>query len=313
MMEPEINCTVSVEWLNQQAVTMKKIAYKNATVKIQRNDLREMFLEITQEKQSKTKLKLKDINVFKKFMNEGKASIKFNSEKCNVMFSNCPPGCLIFFLKTLFIKLTKDSDDNKGVTKEDMQKKLREHMLSEKSGKFDEISPVTNAELDRAKKLAISKSTITTPSPPASKKRRLIDGKMTDNPKAAKQLYAPSPLASKQSNLSVPKAKPNELAFAEVLNKDQEDVLQGNITFVAALEALNKASYFSLQRRKECLLHRFCWYWQIFPIAQSNFNTASRWNSRYCVYWSCCLPHWRCYIAFLCWNRSWRTQPETIS
>lgn len=232
-MDPVLNCTVVVEWFNAQAVTMRKIQYKNATVNIQRNDIREMFLEVSQEKHSTTKLKLKDINVFKKFMNEGKASIKFNSEKCNVLFSNSPPGCLIFFLKTLFIKMSKDNEDNKGVTQEAMQKKLREHLLSEKSAQFDEISPVTNAELDRAKKLAISKSSLTTPSPPASKKRRFIDGKMSDNPKAAKQLYAPSPLATIQSNSSVH----NEYAFNEALNKDQEDVLKGETKHSYAFNA----------------------------------------------------------------------------
>lgn len=146
-----------------------------------------------------------------------------------VMFSNCPPGCLIFFLKTLYIKLTKDGEESKGVTKEAMQKKLREHLLSEKSSNFDEISPVTNAELERAKKLAISKSTITTPSPPASKKRRLVDAKTSDNPKAAKQLYSPSPLAAKLNNRFVSEANQNDHALLEVLNEDQKQVLEGEI------------------------------------------------------------------------------------
>lgn len=209
---------------------MKKIQYKTAIVKMLRAaGIRDIFLEISQEKQSTTKLKLKDINVFKKFMSEGKASIKFNSEKCSVFFSNAPPGSLIFFLKTLFIKMTNDSNENKGVTKEDMQKKLRDHLLSEKSSAFDEISPVTNAELDRAKKVAISKSTITTPSPPASKKRRLIDAKSSDNPRAAKQLYAPSPLSVKPGNNSEPKrvSNPDDPAMMEVLNEEQDRILQG--------------------------------------------------------------------------------------
>ena len=232
MTDPVLVCCVNVEWMNTQGLTMKKIQYKTAIVKMLRAaGIREIFLEISQEKQSTTKLKLKDINVFKKFMSEGKASIKFNSEKCNVFFSNAPPGSLIFFLKTLFIKMTNDSNENKDLTKEDMQKKLRDHLLSEKSSTFDEISPVTNAELDRAKKAAISKSTITTPSPPASKKRRLIDSKSSDNPRAAKQLYAPSPLSVKPGNNSEPKrvSNPNDPAMMEVLNEEQDRILQGKI------------------------------------------------------------------------------------
>lgn len=205
-----------------------------------------MFLEVQQEKLTTTKLKLKDINVFKKFMNEGKiifvsillstiffllgkASIKFNSEKCSLYLSNAPPGSLIFFLKTLFIKMNKDSVDNKNVTQEEMHKKLRAHLLSEKFSQFDEISPVTNAELDRAKKMAISKSTITTPSPPRSKKRRLIDASNT-NPKAAKQLYAPSPLSIKQVKQEPKNVNPDDPAMMEILNEEQNKILQGRIS-----------------------------------------------------------------------------------
>ncbi|CRK93676.1 CLUMA_CG007205, isoform A [Clunio marinus] len=214
-------CCASIEWLNSQNVAMKKIIYKNAKLILIRNDIREMFLQIEQDKMTTTKLKLKDINVFKKFMAEGKASIKFNAEKCSVYISNAPPGCLIFFLKTLFIKLTKDHAENKTISKDEMNKKLRSHLLSEKSNHFEEISPVTNAELDRAKKAVVSKSTVTTPSPPASKKRRLIDAK--GNPKAAKQLYAPSPLSTKSSN----GIKPDDtVAVMEVLNEEQNQIMQ---------------------------------------------------------------------------------------
>lgn len=227
MEDPVLVCCATVEWLNSQGLTMKKIQYKTAMVKMLRNDIREMFLEISQEKQTTTKLKMKDVNVFKKFMNEGKASIKFNSEKCNVFFSNAPPGSLIFFLKTLFIKLTKDNAANKNLTEEQMHKKLREHLLSGATSQFDEISPVTNQELDRAKRAAISKSTLTTPSPPANKKRRLIDVKSSDNPRAAKQLYAPSPLSIKTNNNSERPARPDDRAMMENLNEEQDQILKG--------------------------------------------------------------------------------------
>lgn len=233
MEELVLVCCASVEWLNSQNQTMKKIQYKSAMISIIRDPLKQMYLEIAQEKLTTTKLLLRDINVFKKFMSEGKASIKFNADKCSLFISNAPPGNLILFLKTLYIKMTKDNDDKKGVSKEDMHKKLREHLLSEKSSQFDKISPVTNAELDRAKKQAISKSSITTPSPPASKKRRLIDVKSTDNPKAAKQLYAPSPLSVKNNNQSESRSEslknPNDPALIEILNMEQSNILDSCI------------------------------------------------------------------------------------
>lgn len=233
MEEPVVVGCVNIEWLNQQGVVMKKLAYKIGMVRILRNDIREMFLEISQEKIQTTKLKLKDINVHRKFMGEGKASIKFLAEKCNVYISNSAPASLMIFLKTLYIKISKDQEENKGVTKEQMHKKLREHLLSEKFDKFDEISPVTNAELDRAKKQAMSKSTVTTPSP-VSKKRRLADLRQNDNPKAAKQLAniyspsVPSPLSKRDSNVQKKLlANPDDIAEMNVLNGEQNGVLQG--------------------------------------------------------------------------------------
>lgn len=230
MEDPILVCCVSIEWFNSQNLTAKKILYKNAKIQLLRNvGIREIFLEVSQEKLSTTKLMLKDVNIFKKFMSEGKASIKFNSEKCSVFLSNAPPGSLILFLKTMFIKMTKDSAVNKGVTKEDMQKKMRVHLLSGKSNSFEEISPITNAELDRAKKIVISKSSVTTPSPPASKKRRLIDASASDNPKAAKKLYAPSPLTAKPLNSSQGKTtlNPDDPALLETLNEEQDRILEG--------------------------------------------------------------------------------------
>jgi ATP-dependent DNA helicase PIF1 len=218
MEDPTLSCSANIEWINSMSVTVKKIQYKNAMIKILRNDLREMFLEISQEKLTTTKIKLKDISVFKKFMSEGKASIKFNTDKASLYISNAPPGSLMFFLKTLFIKLTKEADQNKNLTKEEIQKKLRAHLLSENTGQFDEISPVTNAELDRAKKLATSKSSITTPSPPSRKRKLEGAGQL-----AAKRLYAPSPLAAKPKEES---KNPDDPAMMMTLNDEQNSILQ---------------------------------------------------------------------------------------
>ncbi|KAG5680985.1 hypothetical protein PVAND_010459 [Polypedilum vanderplanki] len=215
MEDPVVVSCVTIEWLNAQGLTSKKMVYKTGMIKILRNDIREMFLEVSQDKMQPTKLRLKDINVHKKFMLDGKASINFKSEKCNLYISNAAPASLIFFLKTLYIKLTKENEENKGITKEQMHKKLREHLLSEKAGKFDEISPVTNSELDRARKQAIGKSTLTTPSP-NSRKRKLTDAKAGDNPRAPKQLYVPRTIEK----------RPDDIVQMEVLNEEQNIILQ---------------------------------------------------------------------------------------
>lgn len=159
-----------------------------ATLRLRRNGARQLFIEIAADKSTPVKLNINGINVHKKFMTEGKASIKFNKENCTLYLTNAPPGILINFLKTLFIKMTADSDGNKG---KDLQKKLRAHFLSEKPSAFEDVSPVTNAEVMRAKRLALAKSTVTTPSPPQSKKRRQDSDGIHRGP-APKKLLTPA-------------------------------------------------------------------------------------------------------------------------
>lgn len=167
-----ITCAVSIEWLNAQGISVRKISHRLATLRLIRSDTRELFIEVSTEKApTATRLSLRDIVVHKKFMNEGKASIKFNREKCTLYASNAPPGLLVNFLRTLFIKMTSavTSDPNNPSGK---LQDVRTRMLSENPSKFDDISPVTNLEIARAKKLAgLSKATPTTPSPPSKKRK----------------------------------------------------------------------------------------------------------------------------------------------
>lgn len=167
-----ITCAVSIEWLNAQGISVRKITHKLATLRLIRSDTRELFVEVTTEKAPITaRLLLKDIVVHKKFMSEGKASIKFNRDKCMLYASNAPPGLLMNFLRTLFVKMTSANGAAVGNGASKVQD-VRTRMLSENPCKFDDISPVTNLEVARAKKLAgLSRATPTTPSPPSKKRK----------------------------------------------------------------------------------------------------------------------------------------------
>lgn len=165
-----ITCAISIEWLNAQGVGTRKVSYKLATLRLIRNDAREMYLEVSTEKApTATRLLLKEFVVHKKFMSEGKASFNFSREKCILYASNAPPGLLANFLRTLFVKMTATNPAN---SMQQMHKDVRAKMLNELPSKFEDISPVTTLELARAKKLACdSRATPTTPSPPAKKRR----------------------------------------------------------------------------------------------------------------------------------------------
>lgn len=195
--DSSISCAVNIIWNDVQGQNIRKVTHKIAMLKLIRNDLREIFIEVSTDKTKPIKLKLSGIAVHKKFMNEGKASINFNNERCTLFMSNAPPGSLLLFLKTIFVKISGE----KNVDPAEMQKKIRAHLLSGLPTKFEEISPITNIDLQRTKKLnGISKATVTTPSPPKNKKRK-IDEDIRQLP-PAKKLYADSAFGSEAAKLN---------------------------------------------------------------------------------------------------------------
>lgn len=196
-----ITCQVITDWLNPQGISIRKVTYRIATLRLIRSDTREMFVEVSTDKLPKAlRLELRGIVVHKKFMSEGKASITFSQNRCMLFLSNAPPCLLMNFLKTLFVKM---SGEAKGTQLNDnVYKNVQAHMLSEKPSAFQGVSPVTNAEIVRAQRLAgMSKSSATTPSPP-TKKRRLERSSVEDDsgtdkssgPQKKKQ-FVPSPLS----------------------------------------------------------------------------------------------------------------------
>lgn len=190
--ETFLSCAVTVEWMTPQGSISRKVNYKTASLRLIRNEFREMFMEISSEKQAPIRLAVKNINVFKKFMAEGKSSIKFQDTGCTLFLSNAPPINLVSFLRTIFVKMTGDKD--KADTQTPTKKTMRAKLLSGKAQAFEDISPVTVADVCKAKS-KISKGTTTTPSPP-SKKRKLDDANKGPIPK---KLYSPSPLTTTSS------------------------------------------------------------------------------------------------------------------
>lgn len=236
-----VHCAANIIWNDAQGQSVRKVTHKLATLKLIRNDLREIFIEVSTDKTKPIKLKLYGVAVHKKFMNEGKASIKFNNEKCTLFISNAPPGNLLLFLKTVFIKISGEKDIDPVL----MHKKIRAHMLSGLPTKFEEISPVSNIDLERTRKLhGISKATVTTPSPPRNKKRKMEeDGQQLP---AAKKLSGISPFGEE----------------AATLNEEQNEVFQSclkgnNVFFTGSAGKLNAG------RCYDCFLIRSLNYYEM--------------------------------------------------
>ncbi|XP_044252471.1 ATP-dependent DNA helicase PIF1 [Tribolium madens] len=182
--ENVLSCSVNIEWSNSQGIIQRKLAHKSAFLRLIRSDVREIFVEVTAGKSVPVKLQLKGISVHNKFMSEGKASIKFQEVHCIMFISNAPPSQLFTFLKTVFVKMTGEKSASNS------NPSLRTQLLSNKPAKFEEISPVTLGEMEKAK-AKISKGTDTTPSP-LSRKRKLSP-REGGKPLSSKRLYASSP------------------------------------------------------------------------------------------------------------------------
>ncbi|XP_060522866.1 ATP-dependent DNA helicase PIF1 [Cylas formicarius] len=177
---------VNIEWKNKQGILQRKFNSKKGNLRLVRNENANIFIEIVAEKVAPVKLKLSGISVHKKFMNEGKASIKFPEQNAILYISNAPPGQLLSFLRVIFVKMTGEKPgDNSSNTGS------RVKLLSSKPNSFEDISPITNAELARAVR-KVAKSSETTPSPLASRKRK-IERTSIEKAPAAKRLYSPVP------------------------------------------------------------------------------------------------------------------------
>lgn len=191
--DSSLKCSVNVEWSNAQGVLQRKVSHKSAVLRLIRNEFRLMFVEISSEKNAPLRLQLKGISVHKNFMNEGKASIKFQEAKCTLYLYNAPTGQLIAFLRTLFVKMTGEKASSAANTS------LRKQLLSSKPKSFEEISPVTVGDLNaaKAKAIKVSKATTTTPSP--SSRKRKLEGGESKGP-SNKRLYSSSPLPEEPLN-----------------------------------------------------------------------------------------------------------------
>lgn len=182
-----LTCTVTLEWLNSQGSILRKVTHRTALLRLIRNNQREMLVEVQAEKaNTSTKLLLKNISVFNKFMTEGKASVKFKEQNCTLFLSNAPSSQLISFLKTIFIKMT-DQEGKTNSTKEILFANIQ------LDGAKD-ISPATSAEINRAKEkaMATSRTTFTTPSSSIVRKRKYFSDDTSKVPAAKKLHYNPT-------------------------------------------------------------------------------------------------------------------------
>ncbi|GFN95027.1 ATP-dependent DNA helicase pif1 [Plakobranchus ocellatus] len=162
MDHPSLCCTIGVEELSSTGNILKKVTHPKVTLTLGRDEFKELQIQIDFPKKHSRYL-VKEVLIHKKFVKDGKATIKLPEHKLHLMLSNCPPDRLAFFLKTLQVKL--DCLKQKGFVSQ------RSKLLSGKVQEFDEISPLTLKDLQTAhgrREAQAKQKTSSTPLKPSS-------------------------------------------------------------------------------------------------------------------------------------------------
>lgn len=99
----QLQCCVTVEQLNSCGQATRRQVIRKATVILGRNEFQEMVLRLHDGKVPQS-YRLKDFQLFTKFVRDGKCTVKLLPENTQLLVSNCPPDQLSLFLRTLSIK-----------------------------------------------------------------------------------------------------------------------------------------------------------------------------------------------------------------
>ena len=141
---PIIRCSLLLELYNGNNQVTKKENFKLVDVSLTRNEFREIMLEISflgKETRKKTiPLKYDSLNLFRKFVKDGKLTISFTGESpAKIFLSNAPPNELVIFAKTLAAKMAGTKDQPRVST--------RTKLLSDMGNSTEGISPVTARDI----------------------------------------------------------------------------------------------------------------------------------------------------------------------
>ena len=132
-----LECTLTTEKLGDTGSLCKPTTHKRCLLLLGRNEFREITLRVQLPNQTKS-YRTDELRIFKRFAHEGKATIRIDKQKTQLLLSNCPPDKLLGFLALFVTKLSSQSKST--VTN-------RQRLLSQFKGEFNEISPLDEKDL----------------------------------------------------------------------------------------------------------------------------------------------------------------------
>ena len=148
-----VRCSCVAEYLDEGGQTLRKQPLKAASLALVRNELGDVAVRITHADGSLGPLTVRQHTIHRRFVNQGKASIRLSTQKMQLLVSNCPPAELRQFLRSLSLK----------VAARGRLQGARSRILPDSALGFDEISPLCERDLEKAAKNSVPSSNLVTP------------------------------------------------------------------------------------------------------------------------------------------------------
>ena len=137
-----LRCSCVVEYLDPCGQALRKQTLRTAILDLGRNELGDVVLRVCHGDGAVGPLTIRQHTVHRRFLSEGKATVRLVTQKMQLLVSNCPPSQLKQFLQSFSLK----------VAARGRLQGAGGGMLPDTSLGFDEISPLCERDLEMAAK-----------------------------------------------------------------------------------------------------------------------------------------------------------------
>ena len=137
-----LKCSFTLEHVSETGEILRKQVFKTARLDLGRNEVDDVVLLLTYPEGKQGPFTVRENSVHKRFLKDGKATIRLIPQKIHILISNCPPEQLSLFLRSMAIKLAARGKVQGA----------KRRMLGDVSRQFDEISPLNERDLEMARR-----------------------------------------------------------------------------------------------------------------------------------------------------------------
>ncbi len=153
-----LKCSCVVEHIGETGQVTRRQAFKSVRLDLGRNEVEDVVLKLALPDGKKGPYTIREHVIHKRFVQSGKATIRLLTQGVQILVSNCPPEQLAIFLRSMSIKVA-----SRGKAQGTARR-----MLGDVSLQFDEISPLTERDLEMARRNSKARAenkenTLTTP------------------------------------------------------------------------------------------------------------------------------------------------------